>query len=198
MVFLSAGVFLARRYLAVIFRCSNVRVCGICLGVGGGGVRRQEKFHLSMFSSLGRLWAALIWEYFSILKERRRVGDEFPNCLLVQTDARPPGGDTRAAPVRPQLLGVTLAPPASQPCGSRASSTCRGRPGSAARPLPLRPPPPAPPCWVRRAPPGPSVLLLAQPPPKPGEVESCRRCSLRGPRGAALGMLSRRSQCCSK
>lgn len=197
MVFLSAGVFLARRYLAVIFRCSNVRVCGICLGVGGGGVRRQEKFHLSTFSSPGRLWAALIWEYFSILKERRRVGDEFPNCLLVQTDARPPGGDTRAAP-RPQLLGVTLAPPASQPCGSRASSTCRGRPESAARPLPLRPPPPAPPCWVRRAPPGPSVPLLAQPPPKPGEVESCRRCSLRGPRGAALGMLSRRSQCCSK
>lgn len=68
----------------------------------------------------------------------------------------------------------------------------RGPPPSAAASAP------APPCWICRAPPGPCEPFLAQPPPKPGEVESCCRCSLRGPHGAALGMLSRRCQCCSK
>ena len=65
------------------------------------------------------------------------------------------------------------------------ASACRGRAP--------RPPPPAPP-FSGSAPArsGPSSLS-AQPPPKPGEVESRRRRSLRGTGGAALGMLSRRS-----
>jgi hypothetical protein len=173
-------------------------LCGICLAMGDEGGRRQEK--VSPFN-IQLAWKAVDSSHLGVFfhstgtqTRERRVSQTAFWCrqTLGHLEGIP------GLPRNPQPLGVTLAPLASLLCRSSAASTCRGRPGSAARPLPPRPPPPAPPCWVRPAPPGPSKPFLAQPPPKPGEVESRCRCSLRGPRGAALGMLSRRSQCCSK
>lgn len=126
-----------------------------------------------------------------------------PNCLLVQTDARPHGGDTGLHRDSQPLALDTQAPTASLP-----SSQAIGEPRVPEAPQPLpagvalgaRPAPsssaPAPgPAFLAVGPrlAGPLQPLLAQPPPKPGEVESRRRRCLRGTRGAALGMLSRRS-----
>ncbi|CAD7675895.1 unnamed protein product [Nyctereutes procyonoides] len=115
-----------------------------------------------------------------------------PSCLLVQTDARPHGGD---AGLHRASRGPR--PPCRPPrrAGHRGSrrpraSACRGRPRSAARPLLLgpRPRPRLSRFGPRAA--GPLQPLVAQPPPKPGEVESGRRRCLRGTRRAALGMLT--------
>lgn len=117
---------------------------------------------------------------------RQATGRGYPGCTA-----------TPALPWHPLPPCGLLGDWGSLRAGGPAASTCRGRPGSATRPLPS--PPPAPPFSVRApAPPGPSKPLLAQPPPKPGEVESRRRRSLRGTRGAALGMLSRPSLCWSQ
>lgn len=200
MLFPFPGVFLAWRYLAVIFQCRNIRVWHMS---GRGGMRRQ-KAEVSPFNiqlackAVGSSHLVIFFHSKGTQTRERRVP---PNCLLVQTDRQTLGhleGIPGLLRTPPPASGCHPGAPASLLRRSVAASTCRGRPGSAARPLPPRPPPPAPPCWVRPAQPGPSEPFLAQPPPKPGEVESRRRCSLRGPRGAALGMLSRRSQCCSK
>ena len=126
-----------------------------------------------------------------------------PNCLLVQTDARPHGGDTGLHRDSQPLAHGTQAPTASLP-----SSQVIGEPwvpeapqplpagvARGARPAPSSPAPAPGPAFLRFGPrlAGSLQSLLAQPPPKPGEVESRRRRCLRGTRGAALGMLSRRS-----
>lgn len=75
-----------------------------------------------------------------------------PNCLLVQTDARPHGGDTGLHRLRLPAFGSRHPGPHSFPAifpGSRgtegpsgpAASACRGRTKSAARPLLLGPRP---------------------------------------------------------
>ncbi|XP_052591003.1 putative histone-lysine N-methyltransferase PRDM6 isoform X2 [Peromyscus californicus insignis] len=158
-----------------------------------------------MFSSPGRLWAALIWEYFSHLKERRRVGDEFLQ-LPFGADRRP--GHLEGIPGLPRAPSFWVSPwRPLPPCGAAAgaSSTCRGRPGSAARPLPLRPPPPAPPCWVRRLRQAPPILSsrsrrqslekwnLAAAAPCAGLAEPHWACSVAG----ASAALSRKLACCS-
>ena len=119
----------------------------------------------------------------------------------MQTDAEPHGGVIIPGCI---ALGLdTLARIASLPSsqmirGARVREAPKPLPAGVAlgaRPAPsFQAPAPAPP-FSGSAPArsGPSSLS-AQPPPKPGEVESRRRRSLRGTHGAALGMLSGQSQ----
>lgn len=120
-------------------------------------------------------------------------GMRLPSCLLVQTDARPHGGDAGLHRASRAPLPPCRPPRRAGHRGSQRprASACRGRPRSAARPLLLgpRPRPRLSRFGPRAA--GPLQPLVAQPPPKPGEVESGRRRCLRGTRRAALGMLSR-------
>lgn len=197
MLFLFAGVFLARRYLAVIFQCRKVRVWHMS---GRGGMRRQKAGEVSPFN-VQPAWPAVGSSHLGLFfpsKGTQTCGRRVPPTAFWcrQTPGHLEG--IPRLPRAPQLLGVTLAPPATLRCGSRGLLHLQGSPWERVPPPSAAASAPGPALLGSPAPPGPSDPFLAQPPPKPGEVESRRRCSLRGPRGAALGMLSRRSQCCSK
>lgn len=129
-------------------------------------------------------------------------GIRLPNCLLVQRDARPHGGDTGLHRDSRPLGLDTLAPiaslPSSQTIGGPVrprgptASACGCRTRSAARPL-LAGPRPRPRLSRVRPPPG------RAPPASPcAAAAKAWRSGISpapfpsGTRGAALGMLSRR------
>lgn len=85
MLFPFPGVFLAWRYLAVIFQCRNIRVWHMS---GRGGMRRQ-KAEVSPFNiqlackAVGSSHLVIFFHSKGTQTRERRVP---PNCLLVQTD----------------------------------------------------------------------------------------------------------------
>jgi hypothetical protein len=173
----------------------------VCVPGSGWGLRirrqkeRKKRSDLTFRSLDGcGQFLSLIWRQFPHYKGTQKCGRTdkpdiwLPNGLLVQTD---PGPHPRAAPgptpslwvspfVTDGLPAVVPGPAGRGTAASNAASACRGRPGSAARPLPRGPA--FGPASLGAAParPGPSNRSAAQPPPKPGEPESGRRRSLRG------------------
>lgn len=103
-----------------------------------------------------------------------------PGCI---STPRPPAASLPSS----QAIREPWVPQGSQPLPAGVAL--------GARPAPSSPAPAPSPAFLAFGPrlAGPLQPLLAQPPPKPGEVESRRRRCLRGTGGAALGMLSRRS-----
>lgn len=205
MLFLFAGVFLARRYLAVIFQCRKVRVWHMS---GRGGMRRQKAGEVSPFN-VRLAWPAVGSSHLGLFfpsKGTQTCGRRVPPTAFW---CRQTPGHLEGIPRLPRAPSFFWVSPwrPLPPCGAAAgaSSTCRGRPGSASRPLPLRPPPPAPPCWVRRLRQAPPILSsrsrrqslekwnLAAAAPCAGLAEPHWACSVAG----ASAALSRKLACCS-